>query len=40
MNLPRLFSRNPAFRRRLAERVLRWLGYSKTHAVDLARRIP
>ncbi|MEB2353245.1 MAG: hypothetical protein OZ924_17780 [Burkholderiaceae bacterium] len=36
----RLLFRSRAHRRRAAEKFLRWLGYSKTHAVDLARRIP
>lgn len=36
----RLFTRSPGYRRRLFERVLRWAGISKTHAVALARRIP
>lgn len=38
--LRRVAGRNPFLRRRLAERVLRRLGVSKTRAVDLVRRIP
>lgn len=36
----RLFIRSPSFRRRLFERLLRWLGVSKTRAVGIARHIP
>lgn len=37
--LRRVTGRNPHLRRRLAERVLRWLGVSKSRAVALARHI-
>lgn len=38
--LRRIVGRNPFFRRRLVERVLRRLGVSKSRAVGLVRRIP
>lgn len=37
--LRRIAGRNPSYRRRMAERVLRRLGVPKTRAVDLARHV-